>query len=85
MGRDGDLLQRLSDHIPWQGEVDRAARLVERELQGTVDDRFQLRRLAQLVVPLDILPHHPGLIVALLRPLDVNVARAAQAPVVRQR
>ena len=78
---DGHLLEPLRQDLTRQHQVDRAARLGHRQLQGTVHDRLQVHRLAELVVPLHELAEHPGLVEGLLRPVDVGVPRPLEAAV----
>ncbi len=79
--RDGQLAERLGQHLAREREVDGPARLSHRELERAIHHRLQLGGLAELVVPLDVLAQHAGLVEGLLRPVDVRVARARQRAV----
>ena len=74
-----ERLKRRRKHLARQREVDRPARLRQHQLERAVDDRLELHGRAQLVVPLHVLAQHRALVEALLRPVDVEVARARRA------
>ena len=75
---DGDRGQPLGQHLARQGDVHGSAGLAQHQLERTIDDRLDLRGMAQLVVPLDVLAQHPRLIERLLGPVYVEVARAGE-------
>ncbi len=75
---------RRRDHLAGKAQIDRAARLGAGDRQRPVDHGLELLAVAQLVVPFDQLAEHAGLVVHLLGPVDVAVARARQ-PDLRQR
>ena len=59
-----------------QRQIDRPSRLGLHDLERPVDHGLELGGRAQLVVPLHVLAQHGGLVEALLRPVNVQVARA---------
>jgi hypothetical protein len=78
-GAESKTVERLGERLARQAEVDRAARLAHSDREGAIDDRLHLLAVAQLVVPLDILAQHAGLVVHLLAPVDRQVATAEPA------
>ena len=77
----GKAGQRLGQHLARQRQVDRAFRLAGRRRRARGRPRFRAAApFLQLVIPFDQLAHHPGLVEHLLRPVDVDVARARQRP-----
>ena len=73
------LSERRCDHLTRQREINRTARFRRRDREGAVDHRRELLAISQLIVPFDDLADHAGLIVHLLGPVNVAVARSQQA------
>jgi hypothetical protein len=80
---DRDLAERLGQHLPGPRQVDGPARLGQGQIERPIDDRLELARLAELIVPLDPLAEPPGLVEGLLSPVDVGVERARERAVLR--
>ena len=75
----GRGIDPLGEHLARQGEVNRSRRLRGRDGERAIDHRFHLRPVAQLVIPFDELAQHARLVVHLLAPMDIGVARAGNA------
>ncbi len=73
------LRRRMHDfaqYLARQREIDRTFRRSHREFQRAIDHGRGLVATLHLVVPLHHLAQHAGLVVHLLRPVDVRTARA---------
>ena len=78
-------LVALGEHFARQREVDGPGRLGLRHGERAVHHGLDLGEVAQLVVPLHELARHARLVVGLLRPVDVAVAAAEDAPLGKRR
>src|SRR5262245_66405968 len=58
-----------------QGQIDWPTRLGHGDFQSSIHYRFELSKIAQLVVPLDVLTQHAGLVKGLLGPVNIDIAR----------
>ena len=65
----------LAEHLARQREIDRTFRRSRRQFQRAIDHGCDLVAALHLVVPLHHLAQHAGLVVHLLRPVDVRAAR----------
>ncbi len=63
-------------HFARQGQVDRPLGIAVGKRERPVEHRFELRGVAQFVVPFHELAHHPRLVELFLGPVDVVVAPA---------
>src|SRR5216683_5506834 len=78
-GKERERFARLRQHLAWQCEIDRTARFRHRHRERAVDHRFELVEVAKFVVPLGPLARDASLVEGFLRPVDVDIARAAQS------
>src|SRR5262249_27859065 len=70
-----ELSVGFPQNLAWQGQVDRPAWFSHGHFQGPIHYRLKLGKIAQLVVPLDVLTQHAGLVKGLLGPVDVDITR----------
>ncbi len=72
-------VQDLAQHLARQRQIDRPLRRCHREFQRAVHYTRGLVAALHLIVPLDHLAQHAGLVVHLLRPVDMRAARTFSA------
>ena len=65
---------RIGQHLAWQCQIDRPARLGHRDVERAVDHGVGRLAGAQLVVPFHEFAHHAALVERLLAPMDRAVA-----------
>ena len=73
------LTNRLAQHLARKAEIHRTLWRGRRQLQRAIDHVGDLVAALHLIVPLHHLAQHAGLVVHLLRPVDVDIARAGRA------